>query len=171
MLLVTSQYVCCEEGLKYLTWELQTARSQLEHFVKILWYWNTLVHSYGSKKAERERISAQVLFLKVGVMIFHLTVDCICFSSHPLDPPMLLQHHHSSLQDPMLHSTGPLSHLTASLVLHPLQLSSLDLLEQEVRCSSFFWSVCSLYGFLGCTIKESCENCSLSFETKIKAVQ
>lgn len=49
---------------------------------------------------------------------------------------MLQQCPHSSRLGLMLHTAGPLAHHIVSLVLHPLQLSSLDLLEQEVRISS-----------------------------------
>lgn len=49
---------------------------------------------------------------------------------------MLPQRHHSNQLGPMLHTAGPLVHHMVSLVLHPLQLSSLDLLEQEVKISS-----------------------------------
>lgn len=49
---------------------------------------------------------------------------------------MLQQRHHSNHLGPMLHTAGPLVPHMVSLVLHPLQLSSLDLLEQEVKISS-----------------------------------
>lgn len=57
------------------------------------------------------------------------------FFSHQLELAMLLQHLHSSHLGPMCPTTGPLAHHIVSLVLHPLLLSHLGLLEQQVRVS------------------------------------
>ena len=46
---------------------------------------------------------------------------------------MLEQRLHSCQLGPLLRTTGPLARHTASLLPGPLQLSSLDLLEQEVK--------------------------------------
>lgn len=48
---------------------------------------------------------------------------------------MLLHHLHSSHLGPMHPTTGPLAHHIVSLVFHPLLLSHLGLLEQQVRVS------------------------------------
>lgn len=48
---------------------------------------------------------------------------------------MLLHHLHSSHLGPMHPTTGPLVHHIVSSVLHPLLLSHLGLLEQQVRVS------------------------------------
>lgn len=108
------------------------------------------------------------------IVVFRLCNICniihisLCFSSHQLELLMLPQRHHSNQLGPMRHTAGPLVHHMVSLVLHPLQLSSLELLEQEVKISSCQDKFLLVFVPTHYVLKNESNKCSFGWYFKLK---